>query len=165
MKRAPLRSCDTKKGPSVLALAEMSIRHLTQCLLLYPQDADLQCSILEQINKQVSELCPKVDHFRPKLRNVLDFSQLSNSSHASLNELLGEVQASAVLPVVVNAMEVLSDSIECSRFSIIHCILQARERSRMHVRRRCIRKAPPYRHLLPLCFAHLRRLVELSART
>lgn len=151
--RTSLRSTGKKRGPPIDALNNVRIRHLTQCLLLYPQDAELQIAVFDYIKRQASgrsfspasscQIFQKVllrsisctshhmhahficngNHYlplcyaRPAQLEEMALTvcapwtpQLLLSSHLLRAELLVEVQSSAVLPVVINAMEASSPS-------------------------------------------------------
>ena len=84
VRRATLRAEGGKRSRAATCLRHYPVRYVTQCMMLYPQDAELQRAGCER-------LC----------RAVVDASHRS-----TLPALIAEVRAACVLSIVINAMEV-----------------------------------------------------------
>ena len=63
---------------------EISLKALSQCMMLYPQDAELQTNGCERLCRAVIE----------------------SSASKTLKELIKEINASLIVPIVINTMEV-----------------------------------------------------------
>ena len=84
VQQASVRADGTKRSRAAQTLADYPVRYVAQCLMMHPQDGELQRAGCERL-----------------LRAAIDASQRS-----TLPTLIEEVRRSYTLPVVINAMEV-----------------------------------------------------------
>lgn len=84
VRRAVMRQSGTKCSHAASSLSLFSVRLVTQCMMLYPQDAEMQRAGCERLCHAVVEA----------------------SQRAQLPQLISDVRGAFLLPVVINAMEV-----------------------------------------------------------
>ena len=84
VQRSTLRTGGSKNSRAARDLASFPVRYVTQCMMLYPQDASLQRAGCERLARAV----------------------VAASARTDLALLIAEVRGAFLLPVVVNAMEV-----------------------------------------------------------
>ena len=88
MRRASLRATGAKRSRAVFSLQAFPVRRVAQCLMLFPQDAELQRAGCERLT-----------------RALIDASH-GPSPASALSALITEMRSAFLLPVVINAMEV-----------------------------------------------------------
>ena len=84
VRRVTMRKNGTKRSRAIGSLRHYKPKQVANCMLLYPQDSELQRAACERLT-----------------RSVIEASQRS-----SLAEFHEEVRSAVLLPVVINAMEV-----------------------------------------------------------